>query len=224
MYSHTNQTKLTPATSKEMREAIKALLMLGDAPPADSQLALDDNALYVPITGVTTANIPIPVGEHPNNTNREPTTEPIVITDASTINAEEETPKPPQQPPLLGIVLGMVIKTDLDDTDENAIKPEQAPVRRNSRSNSMASNGNIRQQENSSAKFVPWNYQVSRSSTNTFLINIHPSCVLTVPNYSPHHALWQNTGTCMQNSCMNVKTVGEVLLIRANWNPTVKCT
>ena len=129
MYSHTNQTKLTPATSKEMREAIKALLMLGDAPPADSQLAPDDNALYVPITGVTTANIPIPVGEHPNNTNREPTTEPIVITDASTINAEEETPKPSQQPPLPGIVLGMVIKTDLDDTDENAIKPEQAPAK-----------------------------------------------------------------------------------------------
>ena len=43
---------LTPATSKETREAIEALLMLGDMPTVENNpLPADENALLVPITG-----------------------------------------------------------------------------------------------------------------------------------------------------------------------------
>ena len=45
---------LTPATSTETREAIEALLMLGDMPTVENNLLpADDNALLVPITGTT---------------------------------------------------------------------------------------------------------------------------------------------------------------------------
>ena len=45
-------TVLTPAMSTETREAIEALLMLGDMPTVENNpLPADDNALLVPITG-----------------------------------------------------------------------------------------------------------------------------------------------------------------------------
>ena len=49
-----SKTVLTPATSTETREAIEALLMLGDMPTVENNpLPADDNALLVPITGTT---------------------------------------------------------------------------------------------------------------------------------------------------------------------------
>ena len=49
-----SKTVLTPATSTETREAIEALLMLGDMPTVENNLLqADDNALLVPITGTT---------------------------------------------------------------------------------------------------------------------------------------------------------------------------
>ena len=47
-----SNTVLTQATSMETREAIEALLMLGDMPTVENNpLPADDNALLVPITG-----------------------------------------------------------------------------------------------------------------------------------------------------------------------------
>ena len=47
-----SKTVLTPVTSMETREAIEALLMLGDMPTVENNpLPADDNALLVPITG-----------------------------------------------------------------------------------------------------------------------------------------------------------------------------
>ena len=47
-----SNTVLTPAMSMETREAIEALLMLGDMPTVENNpLPADDNALLVPITG-----------------------------------------------------------------------------------------------------------------------------------------------------------------------------
>ena len=47
-----SNTVLTPAMSTETREAIEALLMLGDMPTVENNpLPADDNALLVPITG-----------------------------------------------------------------------------------------------------------------------------------------------------------------------------
>ena len=44
-----SKTLLTPATSAETKDAIEALLMLGDMPPLENNP--DDNASLVPITG-----------------------------------------------------------------------------------------------------------------------------------------------------------------------------
>ena len=46
----TNKTLLTPATSAETRDAIDALLLLGELPPTN-QLPVDDNSILVPILG-----------------------------------------------------------------------------------------------------------------------------------------------------------------------------
>ena len=121
------QTLLTPVTSNETREAIKALLMLGDAPSADSQMAPDDNTLLVPITGGTAANIPPPPDEQTNDTNTEPADEPSIPNDVPDLNEEGGTPMFPQQTPLTRTVLGMAVKTDMDDTNCNAIKQEPTP-------------------------------------------------------------------------------------------------
>ena len=122
-----NQTLPTPATSNKMRDAIEALLMLGDAPPTDSQLALDDNALLVPIAGSSTASIPPPAKEDTDNLNIEATDEPIPSVDTPLNNDGAEAPVLPQQPPLPRTVLGMAVKTDLDNTDQNTIKLDPAP-------------------------------------------------------------------------------------------------
>ena len=48
-----SNTVLTPATSTKTKEAIEALLMLGDMPTMENHpIPDDDNALLVPITGV----------------------------------------------------------------------------------------------------------------------------------------------------------------------------
>ena len=107
---------LTPATSSETREAIEALLMLGELPVTDKpQVPDDDNALLVPITG---APITLPT--------KPPA--PLIeqLEDIATEHHDESTVaknKPPTDPinknaanteaPLSEAVLGVAVKTDM---------------------------------------------------------------------------------------------------------------
>ena len=62
----TSKTVLTPATSAETRDAIDALLLLGELPPTGTNPTPDDdNALLVPILG---HNIPQNGSENPTVT------------------------------------------------------------------------------------------------------------------------------------------------------------
>ena len=86
------KTMLTPATSSEIRDAIEALLMLGDRSITDkTQSPEDDNALLVPISGTglppnnyAPAKPVVPLGEQLEDTATEQTEE----------SANPEKPKP----------------------------------------------------------------------------------------------------------------------------------
>ena len=70
------KTMLTPATSSETRDAIEALLMLGDVPITDKpQLPEDDNAMLVPIIGTSSGPDNISPA-NPIVPNKEPSKEP----------------------------------------------------------------------------------------------------------------------------------------------------
>ena len=104
-------TLLTPATSAETKEAIEALLMLGDMPTMENNP--DDNASLVPITGVTS-----------NKVREAPQAD-----DAPEPSPTNETQDPstnmPRNPPP-GIVIGTAIKTDGDnDNDTQEVKIEK---------------------------------------------------------------------------------------------------
>ena len=93
--AETGKMITTPATSKEMQDAIEALLMLGNVPaqPAPNP---DDNGILMPI-GINTeaAETPVPGNEAvPNNPDKA------------------ETPE-------VGTVLGVAIKLDNVDVPEN---------------------------------------------------------------------------------------------------------
>ena len=92
------KTTTVPATSQEMQEAIKALLMFGN-PPEQATPDLDDNEILMPITGPQNQDVP-PV----------PPALPVV----NLLNNPEDAiaPKP-------GTVLGVAIKTDQTDNNPN---------------------------------------------------------------------------------------------------------
>ena len=108
----TTDTGLTPAMSAKMKEAIEALLMLGDLPTVENNpLPADDNALLVPITGTApddTQDASLATNDiEPNPTDR----------------GVEPTVHAPGNPPP-GMVLGTATKTDGEkdnDTQEEKL-------------------------------------------------------------------------------------------------------
>ena len=145
-------TVLTPATSTETKEAIEALLMLGNLPTMENNpLPDDDNAILVPITGVT----PDEALEAPQ---ADDTTEP-----PPTNQKPELLINTPGNPPS-GIVIGKAIKTVGDDNkDTQEIKIEKKDL-------------NIKQygikriyklDRNLSANYAVKNYPAFKSLTNT---------------------------------------------------------
>ena len=98
----------------ETREAIEALLMLGDMPTVENNpLPADDNALLVPIIGTT----PDEIQDASLATN---VTEPPQLTkELSHWYTHQETPPP-------GMVIGTAIKTDGEfDNDTQEVKIEK---------------------------------------------------------------------------------------------------
>ena len=107
-------TSTIPATSQETREAIEALLLLGE-PPEQAHLDEDDNANLMPIVGGNKAGAdPVPAVPRPPDENRTTTANP--------------TPEP-------GTVLGVAIKTDVvknptpptDELDSNKESGDTQP-------------------------------------------------------------------------------------------------
>ena len=101
-----SNTVLTPAMSTKTKEAIEALLMLGDMPTMENNpVPNDDNAFLVPITGVTPdkAREASQADDAPESlpTNQTP---------------DQLTNTPGNPPP--GIVIGTAIKTDGDNDND----------------------------------------------------------------------------------------------------------
>ena len=106
-----SRTLLTPATAAQTKDAIEALLMLGDIPAPEKNP--DDNASIIPITGIA-----------PNR-----------VLDTS--QADEQAPEPPQTNqtldplsntlvnPTPGSIIGTAVKTDGEpDNDTQEVKIE----------------------------------------------------------------------------------------------------
>ena len=133
----TRLTVLTPATSNETRDAIEALLMLGNLPITDNiQSPEDDNELLVPILGAKTtpaSYAPAKVAE-PDKSQ---------LKDKDTAKTDDENDQENQEPtdnkgnvnnelvpktPLLGTILGTAIKTDVELRNPGNNKPEVKPM------------------------------------------------------------------------------------------------
>ena len=129
----TDKTLLTPATSAETRDAIDALLLLGELPLAN-QTPVDDNSMLVPIVGYTVPEIS---GE------KSDVILPPVPENVATGEALIEDNQHPEMPadndeapdiPLPGTVLGTAIKTDVEvqmsTTDKTDPKSTTTPVKK----------------------------------------------------------------------------------------------
>ena len=121
-----DKTLLTPATSAETRDAIDALLLLGELLPVN-QIPDDDNSMLVPIVGY---NVPETGGEQPEGI--PPPGPPAPEKDAA-----DEAPTEDNQAvgndkapaiPLLGTVLGTAIKADVDVQTSTADKTDSNPI------------------------------------------------------------------------------------------------
>ena len=161
-------TVLTPATS---REAIEALLMLGELPVTDKpQVPDDDNALLVPITGapITPPTKPpaplieqqedIATEHHDKSTvaKNKPPTDPINENAANT------------EAPLSGAVLGVALKTDMGKggLSDNKPKPIQA-----------------RKELSFKQYCIKWKYK----STHKFKCNLCSTELPSVQEYNKHN-------------------------------------
>ena len=88
----------------------------------------------------------------------------------------------------------------------------------------MESSENINWTTSSSANYVLKNYQAFKSSTSTTWTITCPYLAQTVHACSSHNKPLQNIGTCMQTTCMSVKTAVMASSSRANWNSIIKYT
>ena len=104
---------LTPAMSNKTRDAIEALLMLGDLPTGgNNPLHVDDSILLVPITGATVPTENQDILQPVNDVENLPTDQGLEI--------------PADMPgnPLPGMLLGIAIKTDGENNDNTQnVKP-----------------------------------------------------------------------------------------------------
>ena len=137
-------TILTLATSSKTREAIEALLMLGNIPSTDnSQTHEDDNALLVPITGAVKGSkapmvveLPDPpdfLAEHMDDEATKELEEPAVKLSRDETNNENSARAEPTEwsgAPLSGTVLGVAVKTDFAEVDCDDNKPITVPVKK----------------------------------------------------------------------------------------------
>ena len=167
-------TVLTPATSSETREAIEALLMLGELPVTDKpQVPDDDNALLVPITGAPITpptKPPAPLIEQ--------------LEDIATEHHDESTVaknKPPTDPinenaanteaPLPGAVLGVAVKTDMGEAGLSDNKPKpQVFV-------------SARKELSFKQYAIKWKYK----STHKFKCNLCSTELPSVQEYNKHY-------------------------------------
>ena len=126
----TDKILLTPATSAETRDAIDALLLLGEMPPVN-ETPDDDNAMLVPIVRY---NVPETSGEQPEVI--PPPAPPVPEKDAKD-EAPTEDHQDSEMPagndeapviPLLGTVLGTAIKTDIEAQTLTADKTDPNPI------------------------------------------------------------------------------------------------
>ena len=164
-------TVLTPAMSTETRDAIDALLMLGELSTTDkkTQPPDDDNAILVPILGAkVTQN---------NNGSAKPTeakenpTKDLKATALTAVDNQgsenpnmgksSETNKETSVKPLPGTVLGTAIKTDVK-TQNLESEPKPAPVKKEL---SFKQYGIKRKYASSSASYVLQNCRVFRITT-----------------------------------------------------------
>ena len=107
-----SKTLLTPATSAETKDAIEALLMLGDMPALENNP--DDNASLLPIKGVA-----------PDKVHETPQADEQVLEPPQTNQTPNQLINKPGNPPP-GMVIGTATKTAGDiDNDTQEVKIEK---------------------------------------------------------------------------------------------------
>ena len=165
----TNKTLLTPATSAKMRDAIDALLLLGELPPAN-QIPVDDNLILVPILGY---NEPETSGEKSGST-LPPAPENVATSEAPIKdNQHPEMPADNDEAPAIqlpGTVLGTAIKTDVEAQTSTTDKadPKPTPVKKE-------------------LSFKQYGIKRKYKQTHMFKCKLCPSEMPSVQEYNKHY-------------------------------------